>query len=263
MPRLGLGTWRLHGHSLRSILDQAFDEGYRLVDTASYYKNESTVGQAIRLSGLPRESIFVTTKIRGADQGRQRAIAGYESSLRRLGLDYVDLLLIHWPLPSRDLYIETWESLIELRERNMVRAIGVSNFNPHHTGRIVDTTGVTPAVNQVQCNPFVQNRAMRTYNDTLKIHTQAWEPLGPTSNVLTSGPIKAVASHLGRTPAQVVLRWHIQVGNSIVPKTSTPSRLRENLDVFDWKLPADMQRLLDSLDDSRASRADPDIHIVD
>ncbi|WIX85824.1 aldo/keto reductase [Amycolatopsis sp. DG1A-15b] len=263
MPRLGLGTWRLRGDLLRGVLDQAFAAGYRLVDTASYYDNESSVGQAVTHCGLSREALFVTTKIRGRDQGRESAVTGCELSLRRLNLDYVDLLLIHWPQPMNDQYCETWEALIELRERGLVRAIGVSNFNPTHIDRIICATGVTPAVNQIQCNPAVQNRTMRVYNHSCRIHTQAWEPLGTTGNVLVEPSVVSIAEQVGRTPAQVVLRWQLQLGNSAVPKSATPRRLHENFDVFDWELPADLHAELDRLDNGGSDRADPDVQIVD
>lgn len=263
MPRLGLGTWHLQGDLLRRVMDQSFVAGYRMIDTASYYGNETDVGVGIRLSGLPRESLFVTTKIRGIEQGRKRTAIGAEHSLDRLNLDYVDLLCIHWPLPMRDLYLATWEELIRLRDRGLTRAIGVSNFNPGHLNRLIDATGVSPSVNQIQRNPAVPNAAMRDHNDSRGVHTQAWEPLGLRSNVLGSQVVRAAAEHLGRTPAQVVLRWHIQSGDSAVPKTATASRLRENLDVFGWELPEDMRRDLDELDEGGIGRVDPDINVVD
>lgn len=262
MPRIGLGTWRLLGAPLRDVMASAFSTGYRLVDTAPYYDNEADVGTAVRRSGVPRESLFITTKIRGADQGRMRTRRGLEQSLKDLKIDYADLVLIHWPLPMRDQYLATWIELIALREQGMARAIGVSNFNPAHIDRLVKSTGVLPAVNQIQRNPAVSNSMMNSHNLDRGVHTQAWEPLGPRSGVLTRRAVRTSAERLGRTPAQVVLRWHIQSGGSAVPKTATAARLSENLDVFDWELPAEVVREFDGLDEGGAGRVDPDTRVV-
>jgi 2,5-diketo-D-gluconate reductase A len=222
--------------------------------------------------GIPREMLFVTTKIRGADQGRQRTSLGLELSLRRLQLGYVDLLLIHWPLPMRDMYLPTWEELIQLRERGLVRAIVkaargasfvLSNFNPRHIDRLDEETGIVPAANQVQCNPAVQNTAMRSHNTAHGVHSQAWEPLGIRSDVLSHPAVRAAANELGRTPAQIVLRWHLEHGNSIVPKTATASRLQENLYLFGWAIPAPLQQALDDLDQGNSGRVDPEINLVE
>jgi 2,5-diketo-D-gluconate reductase A len=262
MPVVGLGTWRMSGDVLAGVLDEAIESGYRLVDTASYYRNEADVGAALRRCKISREGLFITTKIRGADQGPGLTSNGLEMSLRRLGLDYVDLLLIHWPLPMYDLYVATWEELVTLRERGLVRAIGVSNFNPRHLDRIVEATGVVPAVNQVQCNPAVQNAAMRTHNAACGVHTQAWEPLGIRSDVPNQPGVRDVATELGRTPGQIVLRWHLQRGNSAVPKTATSRRLQKNLDVFGWDIPAPLMQDLDRLDQGENGRVDPETNVV-
>ncbi|MGC4900559.1 aldo/keto reductase [Micromonospora echinospora] len=263
MPMVGVGTWRLDGAPLVSILDRALGIGYRLVDTASYYRNESAVGAALEGSGLLRNSFFVTTKIRGYDQGRERTVRALGHSLRRLRLDHVDLLLIHWPLPMRDLYVATWEELIALRDRGLTRAIGVSNFEPVHIERLVAETGVVPAVNQIQCNPAVQNNAMRQHNRIREIHSQAWEPLGNRSRLLDHPVVRAVAGEVRRTPAQVVLRWHLARHNSVVPKTATTQRLAENLDIFGWDLEDDHLHRIDSLDQGDEGRVNPAINLVE
>ncbi len=262
MPRIGFGTWRLQGAPLRHVLAGAFASGYRLVDTAPYYDNEADVGTAVRRSVVSREALFVTTKIRGADQAPARTRRGLEQSLRDLRLDYADLILIHWPLPMRDQYVATWSELIVLRDQGMARAIGVSNFNPEHIDRLIEATGVPPAVNQIQRNPAVPNAAMHGYNGDQGVQTQAWEPLGTRSDVLTRRPVRAAAKRLGRTPAQIVLRWHIQSGGSAVPKTAAKSRLSENLGVFDWELPGAVMRELDGLDEGGAGRVDPNTRVV-
>ena len=263
MPLIGLGTWTLRGNALATSLTEALAVGYRLIDTASYYSNEETIGVVLKNAGLPRDSYFVTTKIRGRDQGRQRTPRALERSLRRLQLDFVDLLLIHWPLPMRDVYVETWERLIELRDRGLARAIGVSNFNPIHIERIIAATGVAPSVNQIQCNPAVQNADMRTHNTLRGVHTQSWEPLGLRSGVLQHPLVTKVADELDRSSAQVVLRWHIQNGMSAVPKTSTTSRLSENLDVFGWRLSRAHLHQLNCIDQGDTDRVNPETNLVE
>lgn len=265
MPVVGLGTWRMTGHALTDVVERALDVGYRLIDTASYYHNERDIGASLLRSRLPREALFITTKIRGADQGLERTALGLwlELSLRRLRLDYVDLLLIHWPLPMRDLYEKTWEELIRLRERGLARAIGVSNFNPWHLDRLIDATGVTPVVNQIQCNPAVQNTTMRSHNRARGVLTQAWEPLGLRSAVLLQPAVIRAAHQLGRTPAQIVLRWHLQRGHAVVPKTANVRRLAENLDVLDWELPLPLSQGLDHLNEGDAMRVDPENNLVE
>ncbi len=262
MPLIGIGTWRMRGAQLRDVLACAFATGYRLVDTAPYYDNEDDVGAAVGRSATPRESFFITTKIRGADQGPTRTRCGLEQSLRDLRLDYADLVLIHWPLPMRGQYLATWTELINLRDQGMARAIGVSNFNPGHIDRIIKATGVVPAVNQIQRNPAVPNSAMHCHNHYRGVHTQAWEPLGPRSDILNKQAVRTAAERLNRTPAQVVLRWHIQSGGSAVPKTATKRRIPENLDAFDWELPAVVMRELDELDECGAGRVDPETRTV-
>lgn len=237
IPQLGLGTWPLDDSQVADVIETAVGLGYRHMDTAAKYGNEVGVGEGIRRTGLARDELFVTTKLDGNYQGADRAIAGLEGSLSRLGLDYVDLLLIHWPLPARDEFVSTWNTFIGLRERGLARSIGVSNFTPRHLDRLVDETGVTPAVNQVQLNPFVVRPEFVAAHDRLGIVTESWSPLGGDgADVLASPEIAAIASELGRTPGQVVLRWHVQQGFVAIPKSANPERLAQNLAVFDFEL---------------------------
>ncbi|WP_419707857.1 aldo/keto reductase [Promicromonospora sp. NFX87] len=263
MPLVGVGTWRLNGDQLSRVLDQAIVIGYRSIDTAPYYGNEATVGSAVRRSAERREDLFVTTKIRGTDQGRESAVRGLEQSLHRLGLDYVDLLLIHWPLPMWDLYVSTWEAMIDLRSSGLVRVIGVSNFEPEHVDRVIHETGVVPAVNQIQHNAAIPNAAMRAHNRRRRIHTQAWEPLGNRNGLLDHPVVRDAAAAIGRTPAQVLLRWNLERGVSVMPKASCLSHLEENLALYSWSLPPDLLCALDGLSGDDANRVDPVTNLVE
>ena len=237
IPQLGLGTWPLDDSQVADVIETAVGLGYRHVDTAAKYGNEVGVGEGIRRTGLARDDLFVTTKLDGTYQGADRAIAGLEGSLSRLGLDYVDLLLIHWPLPARDEFVSTWNTFIGLRDRGLARSIGVSNFTPRHLDRLVAETGVTPAVNQVQLNPFVVRPEFVAAHERLGIVTESWSPLGGDgADVLASPEIAQIAASLDRTPGQVVLRWHVQQGFVAIPKSANPERLAQNLAVFDFEL---------------------------
>ena len=248
IPQIGLGTWPLDDSQAASVVTRAIELGYRHIDTAAKYGNEAGVGQGIRDSGMPRDDLFVTTKLDGTYQGADRAIAGLEGSLSRLGLDSVDLLLIHWPLPARDEYVSTWNTFIGLRDRGLARSIGVSNFTPRHLDRLVDETGVTPVVNQVQLNPFVVRPEFVAAHERLDVVTESWSPLGGDgADVLASPEIVEIAASLDRTPGQVVLRWHVQQGFVAIPKTATTSRLEENLAVFDFSLTDDQLARIDTL----------------
>jgi 2,5-diketo-D-gluconate reductase A len=237
IPQIGLGTWPLDDTEVASVIETAVGLGYRHIDTAAKYGNEKGVGAGIAATGLARDELFVTTKLDGEFQGADRAIAGLEASLGRLGLDYVDLLLIHWPLPQRDEYVSTWRTFIELQERGLARSIGVSNFLPAHLERLVAETGVTPAVNQIQLSPFITRVTERAANDAHGIVTESWSPIGGEgANVLDAPEIAAIAADLGKTAGQVVLRWHVQQGLVAIPKSRNATRLAENLAVFDFEL---------------------------
>jgi 2,5-diketo-D-gluconate reductase A len=258
MPVIGLGTWPLDdGQVARTVVD-ATAAGYRLIDTAAKYGNEAGVGQGIRDSGIARDQLFVTTKLDGGYQGNDRAIPGLDASLARLGLDYVDLLMIHWPLPARDLYVGTWITFGKLLASGKTRAIGVSNFKPAHLDRLIAETGVAPAVNQIELNPTLARAETRAYNAAHGIVTQSWSPLG-RGDTLSNPVITGIADRLGTSAAQVVLRWHVQLGLSAVPKSATPARLAQNLDVFGFEL---TERDLDAiarLDQGEAAATNSDV----
>jgi 2,5-diketo-D-gluconate reductase A len=258
MPVIGLGTWPLNdGQVARTVVD-ATAAGYRLIDTAAKYGNEAGVGQGIRDSGIARDELFVTTKLDGGYQGNDRAIPGLDTSLARLGLDYVDLLMIHWPLPARNLYVDTWITFGKLLASGKTRAIGVSNFKPAHLDRLIAETGVAPAVNQIEVNPTLARAETRAYNAAHGILTQSWSPLG-RGETLSNPVITGIADRLGTSPAQVVLRWHVQLGLSAVPKSATPARLAQNLDVFGFELTAQDLDAIARLDQGEAAATNSDV----
>lgn len=258
IPQLGLGTWPLDDAQVERAVVTAAELGYRHVDTAAKYGNETGVGRGVRGSGLAREDWFVTTKLDGGYQGDDRAVAGLDASLKRLGLDYVDLLLIHWPLPARDQYVSTWETFIRLQQDGKARAIGVSNFKPAHLDRLIAETGVTPAVNQIQLSPAIQRREQRAYGAEHGIVTESWSPIGGTGDLLAEPVLAAVAAKHGRTVGQIVLRWHVQNGLVAIPKSRNPERMAENLAVFDFELDVDDLAAIDSLDEGPDAGVDSD-----
>lgn len=259
IPQLGLGTWPLDDHAVENAIVAAAGLGYRHVDTAVKYGNEAGVGRGLEASGVPREDWFVTTKLDGEYQGQDRAVAGLDASLDRLGLDYVDLLLIHWPLPARGEFVSTWETFIRLRDAGKARAIGVSNFKPAHLDEIIAATGVVPVVNQIQLSPAITRRVQRAYDAEHGILTESWSPLGGGSGDLLSAPVLArLAEKHDRTPGQIVLRWHVQNGLVVIPKSANPQRMAENLAVFDFALDADDLEALDTLDEGPDAGVDSD-----
>jgi len=246
IPQLGLGTWPLDDTDVEKAVIAAAELGYRHVDTAVKYGNEIGVGRGVAASGVPREDWFVTTKLDGEYQGQDRAVAGLDASLDRLGLEYVDLLLIHWPLPARGEFVSTWETFIRLREAGKARAIGVSNFKPAHIDALIAATGVVPAVNQIQLSPAITRREQRAYDTEHGILTESWSPLGGGSGDLLSSRVLArVAEKHDRTPAQTVLRWHLQNGLVVIPKSANPQRMADNLGAFGFELDADDLAALD------------------
>jgi 2,5-diketo-D-gluconate reductase A len=260
IPQLGFGVFQVPPQDTVEVVVRAFQAGYRHIDTASAYENEAQVGQAIRASGLPREDVFVTTKCFNDDHGHEQARHAFKRSLERLELDHVDVYLIHWPVPSRDRYVETWQALIELRDEGLIRAIGVSNFQPAHLARIIEETGETPAVNQIELHPHLQQVGLRREHADRGIVTEAWSPLAQ-GEVLAEPVITALAEQHGRTPAQVVLRWHLQLGNVVFPKSVTPARIEENLDIFGFHLSeAEMDQIAE-LDQGRRIGPDPDTFV--
>jgi 2,5-diketo-D-gluconate reductase A len=258
IPLIGLGTWPLSDAEVAPAIVTAVEAGYRHIDTAAKYGNERGVGDGIRASGIDRERLFVTTKLDGEFQGDDRALAGLDASLGRLGLDYVDLLLIHWPLPDRGLFVSTWKTFEKLYAAGKARAIGLSNFKPAHIEALVAQAEVLPAVNQVQLNPYTPRLAEREADGAHGIVTEAWGPIGQGNDLLRSPAVRAIAERLGRTPAQVVLRWHVQQSIVAIPKSRDPKRIAENLDVFDFELAeADFDSIA-ALDQGPAAGVDSD-----
>jgi 2,5-diketo-D-gluconate reductase A len=261
MPGLGLGTWPLDDDGAHVVIADALRAGYRLVDTATNYGNERGVGRAIRESGIPREEVFVTTKLPGAQHGHREALAGLDESLDRLGLEYVDLYLIHWPLPMVGKYVETWQAFVELREQGKARSIGVSNFTPAQIDEIADATGVLPVVNQIEVHPEFSQAGLRAWHAEQGIVTESYSPLGPDTDVLRHPEIGAIAAAHGRTAAQVILRWHVQIGAVPIPKSADAKRLRQNLDVFGFELDAGQMALLDAMNRDNRTGGDPATNI--
>jgi 2,5-diketo-D-gluconate reductase A len=248
IPQIGLGTWPLNAAEVAPVVVTAIEAGYRHIDTAARYGNERGVGQGIRDSGIRREELFVTTKLDGAHQGNDRAINGLDDSLQRLGLDYVDLLLIHWPLPQRNEYVSTWKTFEKLVAAGKARSIGVSNFKPAHLERLLAAAAIRPAVNQIQLNPRVTRPDQRAYNSAQGIVTVSWGPLGPRTDLLKHPTLTALAATYGKTPGQVVLRWHIELGLVAIPKSANPARIAQNIDIFDFALTSDEIAALSALD---------------
>ncbi len=257
IPQLGFGVFQVPPQDTAEAVRHALTTGYRHVDTAAMYRNEAGVGEAIRTSGPDREQMFVTTKLWNGDQGRDKARRAFERSLARLAFDYVDLYLIHWPVPSREKYVETWEALIELRAGGRARCIGVSNFQVAHLERIIEETGVVPAVNQIELHPSLQQAELREFHRRHGIVTEAWSPLGQGA-ALDDPTIVEMADELRRTPAQVVLRWHIELGNVVIPKSVTPARIAENFDIFGFELGQERMRRLSELDAGERIGPNPD-----
>ena len=256
MPQLGYGVFQVPDDQAEAAVTAALEAGYRSIDTAAIYGNEVGVGRALAASGIPRDELFITSKLWNSDQGRDTAAAAYSASLERLGLDHLDLYLIHWPTPDRGLYVPSWEALDELYAAGSVRAIGVSNFLPEHLDAVIALGGTVPAVNQVELHPALQQRDIEKADAAAGIATEAWSPLAQ-AKVLDDPAIVAIAERLGRTPAQVILRWHLQQGRIVIPKSVTPSRIRENYDVFGFDLSAEDLAVIDGLERGEEGRIGP------
>jgi 2,5-diketo-D-gluconate reductase A len=262
LPAIGFGTYPLKGADGVAAVRSALEVGYRLLDTAVNYENESDVGEAIRQSGIPRDQIQVTSKIPGRHHGYDDAVRSTHESLERLGLDYLDLHLIHWPNPSVGRYPEAWRALVDLREKGLVRSIGVSNFSAGHLERIIDETGVTPAVNQIELHPYFPQSVMREVNEGYGIRTESWSPLGKRQAPFTEPPVAEAAERHGVTPGQVILRWQVQLGSVPIPKSAAPERQRQNLEVFGFELTDEEVAAITALGraDGRLFGGDPDTH---
>lgn len=255
-PQLGLGLWQVEVDAAASVVKTAIDVGYRLIDTASIYGNEKGVGQGIAQCGVEREALFITTKLWNDDHGYDKTMAAFDASLKRLGLDYVDLYLIHWPVPKMGLAVKSWEAMIQLRDEGRAKSIGVSNFNINHLQELLDQTGVMPVVNQIELHPRFQQKELRRFHAEQDIITEAWSPLA--QGTLFDDPLlNSIAAKHRRSVAQVLIRWHIQLGNMVIPKSVTPKRIRENFNVFGFALDDADMAAIDELDQS-AGRIGPD-----
>lgn len=259
MPQLGLGVWKAaDGDEVVNAVQTALESGYRMIDTAMVYQNERGVGEGIRAAGLNRDDIFITTKLWNSDQGSETVRPALKASLERLGLEYVDLYLIHWPTPSRDLFVETWKEFIKLKEDGLTRSIGVSNFRIEDLERLKQETGVVPVVNQIELHPYFQQRELREYADKNNIRIESWSPIGGSKgNLLEDEVIASISERHHKSAAQVVIRWHIQHGLIVIPKSVNENRIKENLNVFDFELSEDDMGLLDGLDRSERNGPDP------
>jgi len=258
IPQIGLGTSPLNDKEVVPAVVAAIEVGYRHIDTAYRYNNERGVGKGIRDSGIEREDLFVTTKLDGVFQGNDRAIGGLDESLGRLGLDYVDLLLIHWPLPQRDEYVSTWETFEKLVAAGKARSIGLSNFKPAHIDRLLAEATIRPAINQIQLNPRITRPEQRAYNLKQGIVTEAWSPLGAGSDLLENPTLAAIGAKYGKTPGQVVLRWHIELGIVAIPRSANPGRIAQNINIFDFELTTDEIATISALDTGEEQGVDSD-----
>jgi diketogulonate reductase-like aldo/keto reductase len=260
IPQLGFGVFQVPPEDTAEVATRALLAGYRHIDTAAAYGNEAGVGQAIHAAGLERDDVYITTKCPNAEHGYEQATRALKSSLDRLEMEHVDLYLIHWPVPAHDKYVETWRALIDLREQGLTRSIGVSNFESEHLERVIEETGVVPAVNQIELHPHFQQPGLRREHAERGIVTEAWSPLAQGA-VLGDPVIVEIARAHGKTPAQAVIRWHLQLGNVVIPKSVTPERIVENFDVFDFTLTAREMASIEALDAGERTGADPNTFI--
>ena len=263
IPQLGYGVWQVEDDVAEKVVRQAFEAGFRHIDTAKIYGNESGVGRAIASSGLSAEEIFITTKLWNADQGYESTLAAFEESMDRLGLETLDLYLIHWQQPKQDKFVDTWKALIELKKRGRVKSIGVSNFTKEGLQRIIDETGVVPAINQVELHPFFNQAELRAFNASKGILTQAWSPLGQGGELLENATVAEIAAKHDATPAQVAIAWHLAIGNVVIPKSVTESRIQENFAALGVKLDDADVEAINGLDRGAEGRIGPDPAVSD
>jgi 2,5-diketo-D-gluconate reductase A len=259
MPQLGFGVWQISSEEVVEPVRVAIEAGYRSIDTAAAYGNEEGVGKAIAQSGVPRADLFITTKLGNDRHGYDNTLRAFDESVGKLGLDYVDLYLIHWPLPGKDSYIDTWKAFEKLHSEGRAKAIGVSNFHIPHLRRIIEEADVVPAVNQIELHPNLQQGDLRSFHREHDIVTEAWSPLGQGKGLLEDTTLGSLADKYGKTPAQIVLRWHLQLGNVVIPKSVTPARVRENIDVFDFELADDDLAVIATLETGKRIGPDPDV----
>ena len=257
MPQLGLGVWKAGNEDVVNAIHKALEAGYRAIDTAAAYKNEEGVGKAIKSAAVPREELFITSKLWNDDQ--KRPAEALRESLDKLQLDYLDLYLIHWPVPAIDRYVEAWKGLIDLQQQGLIKSIGVCNFQAPHLQRLIDETGVTPVINQIELHPLMQQRQLHVWNANHKSQTESWSPLAQGGEgVFDQAIIRTLADKYGKTPAQVVIRWHLDSGLVVIPKSVTPSRIAENFDVWDFRLDKDELADIAKLDQGKRLGPDPD-----
>ncbi|RZS89580.1 diketogulonate reductase-like aldo/keto reductase [Motilibacter rhizosphaerae] len=257
IPQIGFGVFQVDPGETSPAVQTALQSGYRLIDTAQGYRNEEGVGQALRETDVPREDIFVTTKLTNSEHGRDKALRAFDGSMQKLGLDVLDLFLIHWPLPMYDEYVETWKAFEELLASGRVRSIGVSNFTKEHLQRLFDETGTVPVINQIELHPRFPQAELREFHAQHGIITESWSPIGQGKGLLDEPVLKEIGEQYGKSPAQVVLRWHVQLGLVAIPKSVTPSRIAENLDVFDFALSDDDLAKIATLETGERIGPDP------
>ncbi|MDA3649159.1 aldo/keto reductase [Saccharopolyspora indica] len=258
MPQLGYGVFQVPADEVVAPVKSALEAGYRSIDTAAVYGNEEGVGRAIAESGIAREDLFVTTKLWNDKQGHDSALKAFDESLERLGLEYVDLYLIHWPVAAADKYVDTWKAFQKLYDEGRAKAIGVSNFQVPHLRRLFDETDVVPAVNQIELHPNLPQAELRAFHAEHGIATEAWSPLGQGKGLLDDTTLSSLGEKYGKSPAQIVLRWHLQLGNVVIPKSVTPSRIEENIEVFDFELADDDVAAITALRTDVRVGPDPD-----
>jgi 2,5-diketo-D-gluconate reductase A len=256
IPQLGFGVFQVPPEETQKVVEEALASGYRHIDTAAAYGNEAGVGEAIAATGCSREEVFVTTKLWNSEQGYTSTLRAFDQSLRRLGMDHVDLYLIHWPVPSEDRYLDTWRAFERIQERGLARSIGVSNFRVEDLERLRREADYLPSVNQIELHPLLQQAELRTWHAEHAIATEAWSPLAQGA-LLTEPTIATIAGHHGRTPAQTILRWHLQLGNVAIPKSATPERIRENTEIFDFELSEDEMAAIARLETGERTGPDP------
>ncbi|MCU1597691.1 MAG: oxidoreductase [Glaciihabitans sp.] len=262
IPQLGFGVFKVPDDETQRAVEHAIAAGYRSIDTAAFYQNERGVGAGIANSGVPRDELFITSKVWNDAHGRDNARRSFLESLEKLKLDRLDMFLIHWPVPSRDLYVETWQALVELQAEGLVTSIGVSNFEPAHLERLRAESGVVPVVNQVELHPYLVQAAVREYDAAHGIVTEAWSPLAKGGDLLEQVVLTEIGARYGKSPAQVVIRWHIQLGNVVIPKSVTPARMSQNIDVFDFALTQAELDAVSALDSDKRTGPNPNVFVA-
>ena len=258
IPQLGLGVWQVEDEIVADVVTTAFETGYRHIDTAAAYRNEAGVGRAIAASGLPRDELFITTKLQNSDQGYDSTLAAFDKSIDQLGLEYVDLYLIHWQCLKKDKYVDTWKAFEQLYADKRIRAIGVSNFHEPALRRIFEETTIRPAVNQIELHPALPQDGLRAFNAENDIVTEAWSPLA-SGELIDDPALKTIGAKYGKSAAQVMIRWHLQLGNVVIPKSRTAARIKENFEVFDFRLDNDDMATIADLETGVRTGGDPDV----